>query len=61
MSREGSEVEAPEWPRFLAADGCLGIRVDGDQACLAHVSVEARQAALDALTPGAQVNLQDCD
>jgi uncharacterized protein YjbI with pentapeptide repeats len=57
MSRDDPEVEAPGWPTCIA-DGCLGIRVEGDQACLAHLTSEARQAVLDALAPGAEVNLQ---
>ena len=58
MSCEGPEVEAPEWPTCLAVDGCLGIRVDGNQACLRHLSGQARQTVLDSYTPGAEVKLQ---
>ncbi len=55
-----SEIEeqvAPDWPTCTAM-GCTGIRLQGQDRCLAHGDQSARQAFLTALKPGADLDLR---
>jgi uncharacterized protein YjbI with pentapeptide repeats len=54
---EEETTREPEWA-VCGASGCIGVRVEGHEACLAHMNSEARQSALAALAPGADLDLR---
>jgi uncharacterized protein YjbI with pentapeptide repeats len=45
------------WPT-CSSPGCVGIRLEGNKRCLAHAGPQAREAFLDALKPGADLDLR---
>jgi hypothetical protein len=47
----------PRWP-LCSTSGCIGVRRDGQEGCLAHVSSEARKVILAALKPSADLDLR---
>jgi hypothetical protein len=47
----------PDWP-ICVTDGCIGVRRDGQEDCLAHVGAQVRKAILAALKPGADIDLR---
>jgi hypothetical protein len=47
----------PAWPACTTA-GCIGIRIEADQCCLAHVDPHVRKAILGSLQPGADLDLR---
>jgi hypothetical protein len=49
---DGEKAWQPDWPT-CTFDGCIGIRVKGEEWCLAHVDTEVRETVLAALKPGA--------
>ena len=55
MDQKGTQE--PDWP-VCATVGCIGIRRDGQEDCLAHVSTQVRKAILAALKPGANLDLR---
>jgi hypothetical protein len=52
-----SHAPPPDWPA-CATEGCIGIRLDGRRACLAHVGEEACKSYLARLYPRASVDLR---
>lgn len=46
-----------DWP-VCGRSGCLGVRRDGQEGCLAHVGAETRKTILAALRPGADLDLR---
>jgi uncharacterized protein YjbI with pentapeptide repeats len=56
MSEQGATRE-PDWPG-CGTSGCIGVRVDGQEACLAHVDPKTRKTIRAALKPGADVDLR---
>jgi len=59
MSEQQAPAESPprDWPT-CATDGCIGIQLEGQEACLAHVGIEVRTGYLAGLRPGASVDLR---
>jgi uncharacterized protein YjbI with pentapeptide repeats len=51
------EPPVVEWPA-CEVQGCIGIRLDGQKSCLAHVISEVRDAFVGALEPGAPLDLR---
>jgi uncharacterized protein YjbI with pentapeptide repeats len=51
------EFSPPVWPTCTVPE-CIGIRIDGQDACLAHVDEEARKGYLAGLRPGGPVDLR---
>jgi hypothetical protein len=47
----------PDWPICGVGD-CIGVRVNDDEACLAHAVSEVRNAILGALKPDADLDLR---
>jgi hypothetical protein len=47
----------PDWP-ICATNGCIGVRCDGHELCLAHLGSETRETILAALKPGADLDLR---
>jgi uncharacterized protein YjbI with pentapeptide repeats len=45
------------WP-ICGTSGCIGVRRDGQQGCLAHVGLQVRNGILAALKPGADLDLR---
>jgi uncharacterized protein YjbI with pentapeptide repeats len=54
---EEEVTKEPDWP-ICSTSGCIGVRVEGQKACLAHMDSEARKFALAALAPGADLDLR---
>jgi hypothetical protein len=54
---DGEKAWQPDWPT-CTFDGCIGIRVKGEEWCLAHVDTEVRETVLAALKPGAALDLR---
>jgi uncharacterized protein YjbI with pentapeptide repeats len=52
------EPPEPEWPTCKAEGSCTGIRVDGQERCLAHVDTDVRTGYLAGLRPGGSVDLR---
>jgi uncharacterized protein YjbI with pentapeptide repeats len=50
-------VVTPTWPT-CDSKGCIGIRAQGAEACLAHLGPEARSGFLAAIRPGADIDLR---
>lgn len=48
----------PDWPACKAEGSCIGIPVDGQDRCLAHVDTGVRSGYLAGLRPGASVDLR---
>jgi hypothetical protein len=62
MSYKGCMTEhevarMPDWS-ICDRDGCIGVRQDGQEACLAHVVSQIRKAILAALRPGTDLDLR---
>ena len=57
MTEQTLAPESPAWPT-CTTEGCIGIRIEGETACLAHIDEPARQTVLAALRPGARVDLR---
>ena len=51
------ELPVVKWPA-CGVQGCIGIRLDGQKSCLAHVLSEVRDASVGALEPGAPLDLR---
>jgi uncharacterized protein YjbI with pentapeptide repeats len=47
----------PDWPT-CSTSSCMGVCVEGQRACLAHVDVQVRKTILAALQPGASLDLR---
>jgi uncharacterized protein YjbI with pentapeptide repeats len=54
---EQKAIKMPDWP-ICVTDGCIGVRRDGQEDCLAHVGAQVRKAVLAALKPGADLDLR---
>jgi uncharacterized protein YjbI with pentapeptide repeats len=54
---EQEATRTPEWP-VCGRSGCLGVRWNGQEECLAHVGAETRKTILAALKPGADLDLR---
>jgi uncharacterized protein YjbI with pentapeptide repeats len=54
---EQQAIREPDWP-VCGTSGCVGVRRDGHEACLAHVGSQARETILTALKPGADLDLR---
>jgi uncharacterized protein YjbI with pentapeptide repeats len=52
-----SESPPPDW-RTCTTAGCIGICLEGQDACLAHVDAQGRKTFLSALRPGARLDLR---
>jgi uncharacterized protein YjbI with pentapeptide repeats len=54
---EHDAIRSLDWP-ICSTDGCIGVRRDGQEACLAHVDSQARKTILAGLKPGADLDLR---
>jgi hypothetical protein len=54
---EEEATREPDWPVCGRGD-CIGVLVEGQEACLAHLGLCARKLALAALAPGADLDLR---
>jgi uncharacterized protein YjbI with pentapeptide repeats len=54
---EQDATKKPDWPT-CGKGGCIGVRVDGQKDCLAHVGSQIREAILAAFKPFADVDLR---
>jgi Pentapeptide repeats (9 copies) len=54
---EEEATREPDWP-VCGRGGCIGVLVEGQEACLAHLGSCARKLALAALAPGAGLDLR---
>jgi uncharacterized protein YjbI with pentapeptide repeats len=57
MTEQAPASKPPDWPT-CTTEGCIGIRYEGDTACLAHIAEPGRQAVLAALEPNADMDLR---
>jgi uncharacterized protein YjbI with pentapeptide repeats len=56
MAQQGA-IRNPDWP-MCRTGGCIGVRVDRQEHCLAHLDSQTRKTVLAALKPGAHLNLR---
>jgi hypothetical protein len=54
---EQEATREPDWPT-CGTEGCIGMRTDGQQDCLAHIGSQTRKTILAALEPGADLDLR---
>ena len=54
---EQSATREPDWPT-CGTGGCIGVRRDGQEDCLAHVGAQVRKTILAGLKPGADLDLR---
>src|SRR5215218_4442577 len=57
MSAPPATPGPPPWPTCVAEEDCIGIRLQEQDRCLAHVDDAARKKFLASLAPGAPLDL----
>jgi uncharacterized protein YjbI with pentapeptide repeats len=58
VESQGTDRPSPDWSTCTGLDDCLGVRVQGEERCLAHIDSPVRKAFVASLKPKASLDLR---